>query len=257
MPASTAGPPTTPAKAAAAAVLRVAKRYEPEGLRALHAARRAAFIGRLRLLAAWNSAEVEIDIAPDVRFGKAIAITVWPRSRNVVRIGGGSRVGDRVQFILNDGKVLLGDGVEIRRDTTFMMWGGTLELAGENIISWGNVIHCASSIRLDRMASTNEWVTLVDSSHYFTEAERFFYDNTKTGPIEIGRNTWICSKATIARGAKVGDHCIVAGNSIVTGVVPSGHLASGVPATVVRELPLPWKTHRAEPNGDLRRAASG
>jgi acetyltransferase-like isoleucine patch superfamily enzyme len=229
------------AKALAYKALGWAKRHESEGARAIYGARRAAFIARMKLQARWNGAHVSVDVAPDVRFGKDIAITVWPGSQNVVRIGPGSRIGNRVLFILNDGRIDLGDNVEVRRDTTFMMWGGSLELAGENILSWGNVIHCASSIRLGRMASTNEFVTIVDSSHYFTAPDEFFYNNTKTGPIEVGVNTWICAKATLARNAKIGDHCIIAGNSIVTGEVPSGHLASGVPAQVVRELDLPWK----------------
>ncbi|MEX2558081.1 MAG: hypothetical protein WEB06_20910 [Actinomycetota bacterium] len=237
------------AKALAWKALMWAKRHEPEGARAIYRARRAAFIARMKLQAAWNNAQVDIDVAPDVRFGKDIAITVWPGSRNVVRIGQGSRIGNRVLFILNDGRIDLGDNVEVRRDTTFMMWGGSLELAGGNILSWGNVIHCASSIRLGRMTSTNEFVTIVDSSHYFTTPDEFFYNNAKTGPIEVGVNTWICSKATLARNAKIGDHCIIAGNSIVSGEVPSGHLASGVPAQVVRELDLPWKKPALEQAG--------
>jgi acetyltransferase-like isoleucine patch superfamily enzyme len=229
------------AKALAYKALAWAKRHEAEGARAIYGARRAAFIARMKLQAAWHGAEVQVDVAPDVRFGKDIAITVFPGSRNSVRIGPGSRIGDRVLFILNDGRIDIGDDVEVRRDTSFMMWGGSLEIAGGNILSWANVIHCASSIRLGRMTSTNEFVTIVDSSHYFTTPEEFFYHNTKTGPIEVGMNTWICSKATLARNAKIGDHCIIAGNSIVTGEVPSGHLASGVPATIVRELDLPWR----------------
>lgn len=217
-----------------------AKRHEAEGARAIYSARRAAFIARMKLQAAWNGARVELEIAPDVRFGKEIAITVWPGSDNRVRIGSGSRIGDRVLFILNNGSIDIGDDVEVRRDTSFMMWGGSFELAGGNILSWGNVIHCASSIRIDRLASTNEYVTIVDSSHYFTTPDEFFYHNTKTGPIEVGANTWICAKATLARNAKIGAHCIIAANSIVTGEVPAGHLASGVPAVVVRELDLPW-----------------
>lgn len=229
------------AKALARKTLHWAKRHEPEALRAIHAARRAAFIARLRLQAAWNGASVDVDVAPDVRFGKDIAITVWPGSRNVVRIGPGSVIGDGVLFYLKDGTLVFGDRVEVRRLSTFMIWGGSLELAGENILSWGVVIHCGSSIRLGRMTSAGEWVTIVDSTHFFTTPDEFFYHNTKTGPIEVGVNTWICPKATLARNAKVGDHCIIAGNSIVSGEVPSGHLASGVPAQVVRELELPWK----------------
>lgn len=229
------------AKRAARGLLARAKRHEPEALKAFYAARRAAFIARIKLLAAWNGAEVDLDIAPDVRLGKGLEVTIWPHSRNSLRIGPGSSISNRVLFFLKDGEISLGDRVEVRRDSVFMMWGGRLELAGENILSWGNVIHCAASIRLGRLTSTNEWVTIVDSSHYFTEPDYFFYHNTKTGPIEVGYNTWICSKATLARGATVGDHCIIAGNSIVAGMeVPSGHLASGVPAKVVRELDLPW-----------------
>lgn len=252
----------TGAKAFARQALDWAKRHEPEASRAIYGARRAAFIARMKLQAAWNGASVEVDVAPDVRFGRDIAITVWPGSRNSVRIGPGSRIGDRVLFILNDGRIDLGDRVEVRRDTTFMMWGGSLELAGENILSWGNVIHCATSIRLGRMTSTNEFVTIVDSSHYFTTPDEFFYHNTKTGPIEVGINTWICSKATLARNAKVGDHCIIAGNSVITGEVPSGYLASGVPAQLVRELDLPWRQTAPElvgatdPTPKLRRKAS-
>ena len=245
------------AKALAWKVLTWAKRHESEGARAIYGARRAAFITRMKLQAAWNGAHVDIDVAPDVRFGKDIAITVWPGSHNSLRIGSGSRIGDRVLFILRDGRIDLGDDVEVRRDTTFMMWGGSLELAGENILSWGNVIHCATSIRLGRMTSTNEFVTIVDSSHYFTTPDEFFYHNTKTGPIEVGVNTWICSKATLARNAKIGDHCIIAGNSIVTGEVPSGYLASGVPAQVVRELDLPWKRSAPEFVGGNGTAKAG
>jgi acetyltransferase-like isoleucine patch superfamily enzyme len=245
---------TSPAglvKDAAHRLIGWAKRHESEGAKAFYAARRAAFIAKVKLQAAWNGAAVEIDIAPDVRLGKDLAITVWPGSANHLRIGPGSAIGDRVLFILNNGRIDLGNDVEVRRDTSFMMWGGSLELAGGNILSWANVIHCASSIRLGRLASTNEFVTIVDSSHYFTSPDEFFYHNTKTGPIEVGENTWICSKATLARNSKVGSHCIIAGNSIVTGEVPSGHLASGVPAQVIRRLDLPWERSAPEMVGSV------
>ena len=75
------------AKALAWKVLTWAKRHEPEGARAIYGARRAAFIARMKLQAAWHGAQVDIEVAPDVRFGKDIAITVWPGSRNSIRIG--------------------------------------------------------------------------------------------------------------------------------------------------------------------------
>jgi maltose O-acetyltransferase len=42
-------------------------------------------------------------------------------------------------------------------------------------------------------------------------------------------------------GVTIGDHCIIASNSVVTRDVPPGHLASGVPADDMKPIRLPWK----------------
>jgi acetyltransferase-like isoleucine patch superfamily enzyme len=222
-----------------------AKARESTAMTALYRFRRAKVILRMRVAAKWRGSVVQVDIAPDVRFARQIGIHVQGGTKNVVRIREGSTIGDRVLFLLKGGTILFGERTEIRRDTVLNV-SGRLELEGENIISWANLIHCADSVRFGRLSSTNEWVTIVDSSHYFTEPDAFFHHNVKTGPIDIGYNSWICSKATVARNASVGDHCIIAGNSVVTGAIPSGHLASGVPAQIVRPLPHPWTSTAAE-----------
>jgi acetyltransferase-like isoleucine patch superfamily enzyme len=239
------GSALTAAKRIAGQALRAAKRREPEIDRALYGFRRAMIIARLRMLAAWHGASVEVDIAPDVRFGRDIDLTVWPGSRNVIRIGPGCTIGNRTMIFLNNGTLLLGDRIQIRRDVIFMLWGGTLEIAGENVLSWGSVFHCADSIRIGRLSIFGEWSTIVDSSHFYSHPDAPVQHNTKTGPVEIGYNTWVCAKAVIGRNSKIGDHCIVAGNAVVAGEVPSGHLASGTGAAKVRALALPWQ----EPDG--------
>ena len=228
------------AKELAHRAIRWAKRHEAEATRALYASRRAAFIARMKLAAAWQGARVELDIAPDVRFGKDISIVVWPGSQTSLRIGPRCRLGDRTQFMLNGGRCDIGENVELRRDCVFIIWGGSLEFAGDDIITIGTVFHCASSIRIGRQVGIGEYVTIIDSSHYYTTPEEPMMHNIQLGPVEIGSNSLIAAKAVIARNSKVGDYCIVGGNSVVTGEVPEGHLASGVPAKL-RELDLPWK----------------
>lgn len=242
-------------KALAYRLLAWAKRHEPEGARAFFGARRATFIARIKLAAAWQGARVEIDVAPDIRFGKDISISVWPGSQTVLRIGRGCRIGDRTQFMLNGGRLDIGDDVELRRDCVFIIWGGSLELAGEDIITIGTVFHCASSIRIGRKVGIGEYVSIIDSSHYHTTPEEPMMHNIQLGPVEIGDNSLIAAKAIVARNSKVGDFCVVGGNSVVTGEVPSGHLASGVPAKVVRELDLPWKAALEAPAEILKPAA--
>jgi acetyltransferase-like isoleucine patch superfamily enzyme len=200
--------------------------------------RRRLFIARVRVAAARVGAQVELDLAPDLFLGKGIQVTVDHGTRTVVRLGAGSRLEDRVLLMLKGGALLGGDRVEIRRDVVLNLTG-TLRIDGDSPISWGSVIHCSNDVHLERMVGIAEQVTIADSSHYFTTPDEHFWHNVRKGSVHVGRNTWICPKVTLTRGADVGAHCIVGSGSVVTGVVPDGHLASGIPATL-RPLPLPW-----------------
>lgn len=200
--------------------------------------RRAAFLTRLQVAAELAGARVDVDIADDLLVGRGVRIAFEPDTDNVLRIGPGSRIEDRVLLMLRGGSLLAGERVELRRDVVLKV-DGRLRLDGDNLVSWGSVVHCSNDVHLERMAILTEQVTVADSSHFFTTPDTHFWHNVRTGSVRVGRNTWVCPKATLARGADVGAHCIVASGSVVTGSVPDGSLASGVPA-VVRPLGLPW-----------------
>lgn len=206
---------------------------------AVQAARRARLQAAVKATAFRVHAEVDLTVAPDVWLGRDVRVTVEPGSRNRLVIGPGSRLEDRVLVMLKGGTVVLGPRVELRRNVILNV-AGTLLLRGDNPVSWNSVIHCSQRVEFAEMAGLAEQVTVADSSHYWTTPEDHFWHNVRTGEIYIGRNTWICPKVTLARGAHVGDHCLVASNSVVIGPVPDGSLASGVPA-VIRPMPLPWQ----------------
>ncbi len=210
---------------------------EPERL--LHGLRRRVLVLRTRAQAIWLRSTIELDLDASVRVGKDVRIDLAPRTSNVLRVGPGGRLDDRVLIRLTGGRIELGPRCHLRTGVVLNV-AGHLELVEGNIFSWGCAVHCAESVRLDPLASAAEHVTIVDSTHYFTEPNAFFYDNTRTDPIRIGANTWLCPKATVTSGVSVGSHCIVGSNSVVIRDVPAGHLASGVPATN-RALDLPWE----------------
>ena len=54
--------------------------------------------------------------------------------------------------------------------------------------------------------------------------------------IDIGDDVWICARATINPGVKIGRGCVVAAGSVVAKDVEAGMLVGGVPAKVLRKL---------------------
>jgi acetyltransferase-like isoleucine patch superfamily enzyme len=218
---------------------RALRRFGPRVERAVAQARCDRFALQLRAQAALAGATVEVDVAPDVRIGRAPRITVQPGTHSVVRLGPGAQLGDHVTLQLKGGTLEVGPRSEVRHRCLINL-AGTFVLAGDNVLSWGCVVHCSTLVRVDRDTIIGEYTTIADSNHYFTTPDAPVWHNVRRGQVVVGRNTWICAKATLGAGADIGAHCIIGSNTVVTDVVPDGHLASGVPA-VVRPLALPWR----------------
>ena len=208
--------------------------------------RRAVFVQRVQAAARWVRAELDLDVADDVVIHPGVRVTLQPQTANRLHIGRGTRLGPRVLMQLKGGTIDLGAGVDLRRDTILNV-AGHLRLTGDNILGWGCVVHCDRQVVLGEMSSASEYVTIADSSHYTADPDEHFYHSVRRGSVVVGRNTWLASKATLARNTVVGDHCIVAANSVVIGEVPDRHLASGVPATT-RPLRLDWAGDAATPD---------
>jgi acetyltransferase-like isoleucine patch superfamily enzyme len=226
----------------AADLVRATRGLAPPSRAAVQATRRKALIAQIKATAIWNDATVDLRIDPDVRIGRRVRVTVEPWSHNVLHVGSGSWIDDDVLLQLKGGQVLVGPRVQLRRSLVLNV-AGRLECAGDNVVSWNTVIHCSADVHIGSRTIIGEHVTIADSSHYFTAPEDHVWHNVRRGSVRIGDNTWICAKATLGRGADVGSHCIIGGNTVVTGEVPDGSIASGVPA-VVRPLALPWTTDK-------------
>ena len=55
-------------------------------------------------------------------------------------------------------------------------------------------------------------------------------------PIVVGDNVWLGGGAILCAGVTIGDDTVVGAGAVVTRDLPSGVLAAGVPATVIREI---------------------
>lgn len=73
------------------------------------------------------------------------------------------------------------------------------------------------------------------------------------GAITIGNNVFVGHGAILLPGTSIGDNCIVAAGSVVTGIVQAGSIVGGVPARIICSMEehvkklesrndlLPWK----------------
>lgn len=203
--------------------------------------RRIWLLLRLRALAWRQEATLELDIPRGVRVGRGIRLEVGRKTRTSVRIHPSSTLGDDIRLRLRGGSITMGPRVDIRAGVVLNVGGGDLWFEGPNNLAWSVTIHCAESVRLERFAHVAEYSTIVDSSHFYTSPDTWSFHNTRTAPVVLGVDVWVCPKSTVTSGVTIGDHTIVGANSVVVKDAPSGVLLSGVPATVVRELDLPWR----------------
>lgn len=195
--------------------------------------RRWWFVVTLRLKAVVKRAELDLRIAPDVRLGRRVRVSLDARSRNVLHVGPRCELHDDVLLLLRGGSVTMGPRVQIRRGSVLNV-SGELVFEGRNILSYYNTVHCLERIVLRDRATASEFVVIADSRHFPDGPAEWFVDNVESAPIDIGPNTWLAAKVTVTQGVRTGADCIVAANSVARGDVPDGAVVAGVPGRIVR-----------------------
>lgn len=78
-------------------------------------------------------------------------------------------------------------------------------------------------------------VVLATINHGFNPIHR---GDNHPSPIVIGENVWIGSNATILPGVSIGDGAIIAAGAVVTKNVPANVVVGGVPAHIIKEIPV-------------------
>jgi len=74
-------------------------------------------------------------------------------------------------------------------------------------------------------------VAIVTSSHDLDDFRKVIIK-----PVTIGENVRIEMRVIILAGVNIGDNTVIGAGSVVTGDIPSGVLAAGVPCKVIRKI---------------------
>jgi acetyltransferase-like isoleucine patch superfamily enzyme len=156
-----------------------------------------------------------LDLTPPGLVGARPSMRVHP--------GGSLRIGARL---------VTGDGVEISAH-------GAVTVGDDVFFNGGSRVVCHERITIGDHLRIAQGVTILDHDHA-TELRdgrlRISDERFETAPITIGSGVVLGDKVTVLKGVTIGDNVVVGANSVVTRDIPSGCVAVGAPARVVRTL---------------------
>lgn len=164
-------------------------------------------------------------IANKTRFS-AFGIHSWIQSP--LRIDGGKNI-------------YIGNHVFIQYKT----WLGALPLTGMGeaaliiedgaIIGNYNHIYATKRIVIHKKVLTADKVFISDNLHGYEDVNVPVLEQPiiQNGEVEIGEGSWLGENVCVL-GAKIGKHCVIGANSVVTKDIPDYSIAVGVPAIVVK-----------------------
>jgi acetyltransferase-like isoleucine patch superfamily enzyme len=131
-------------------------------------------------------------------------------------------------------RIIIGPGAEVGDGTWFTASRPDAEIVmGHDVFISGSCIIAATrSITIGEESMIAELVSIRDHDHDPAQPPRS--GAIIEQPVIIGSRVWIGAKASVLRGATVGDDAVVGAHALVNSPVPPNSLAVGVPATVVR-----------------------
>lgn len=99
-----------------------------------------------------------------------------------------------------------------------------------------NHIYATKSVVLHRDVLTADKVYISDNLHGYDEIDIPIKDQPikQNGEVEIGEGSWIGENVCVL-GAKIGKHCVIGANSVVTKNIPDYSVAVGAPAKVIKK----------------------
>jgi acetyltransferase-like isoleucine patch superfamily enzyme len=162
----------------------------------------------------------------------------------VLRHPGKVRLGDDVivdDLVVLDAKgtanrgITVGNGVFLGRGTILSCKDGDIVLGDHVNIGFQSQIFSGSTVTVGRHGLFAAFTYLVGGGHAFEARGTPVIEQARESKgIALGENVWLGAGALVMDGVRIGDDVVVGAGAVVTGDLPSGSIAAGVPARVMR-----------------------
>ena len=130
----------------------------------------------------------------------------------------------------------IGRFVHIGDHTRLRCHEGSLRIGDKAVFGNENTVNCYLDIEFGAAALLSDWIYVCDFDHRYADVHAPIKDQgIVKSPVRIGPETWIGTKVTVLRGARVGRGCVLGAHAVVRGDIPDFSVAVGAPARVVRD----------------------
>ncbi|MGH3344849.1 MAG: acyltransferase [Carbonactinosporaceae bacterium] len=132
------------------------------------------------------------------------------------------------------GRLVLGRWVHVGDGTAIRCHEGNLRIGDKAVFGRYDTVNCYLDIEIGAAALISDWIYICDFDHRFADLATPIKDQgIEKTPVRIGPDVWIGTKASVLRGTRVGQGCVIAAHAVVTRDVPPHSVVVGSPARVV------------------------
>jgi maltose O-acetyltransferase len=152
-----------------------------------------------------------------------------------------TKVGKRARtrgmpFIENLGRMEIGDDFNFVslfvRSHLVTGHQGLLEIGNTVNINFGAAISAHEHVKIGDRVRMGPYAIVMDSD-YHAARDR---GEKPTSPIIIEDDVWLAGRVSVLRGSRIGRGSVITAGSVVSGEIPAGVIAGGVPARVIRRI---------------------
>ena len=120
--------------------------------------------------------------------------------------------------------------------------GGKIEIAEGATVSMYSRVAARGYVRIGKYVEMGPNCFIADFNHAYSDIScpvklqgNVFIPKEDGCPnVEIGDGSWLGTHVVIAGNVRIGKHCVIGANSVVTKDIPDYSVAAGVPAKVIK-----------------------
>ena len=111
---------------------------------------------------------------------------------------------------------------------------GHIEIGDGVFVNYGSMISAQQSVRIGAGVMIGNYCIVADTEIPGIGAP-------PDGPgmpasaVEIGEGAWLAARVTVLPGTRIGAGAVISAGSVVSGDIPAGAVAGGIPARVIRQ----------------------